>query len=105
MAEARQVAGLKLAVKPDGKIEIDWSSGKKSKLRSTALLMLQIWGYEYIIRIFLSFTAEAALWLIFNSGARSLKRKWAISINAFKTLVYPFQVIVLELLFKTLKIG
>ena len=27
MAEARQVAGLKLAVKPDGKIEIDWSSG------------------------------------------------------------------------------
>ena len=28
MAEARQVAGLKLAVKPDGKIEIDWSSGK-----------------------------------------------------------------------------
>ena len=37
MAEARQVAGLKLAVKPDGKIEIDWSSGKKSKLRSSAL--------------------------------------------------------------------
>ena len=27
MAEARQVAGFKLAVKPDGKIEIDWSSG------------------------------------------------------------------------------
>ena len=47
----------------------------------------------------LSFTAEAALWLIFNSGARSLKRKWAISINAFKTLVYPFQVIDLESLF------
>ena len=39
MAEARQVAGLKLAVKPDGKIEIDWSSGKKLKLRSSALLM------------------------------------------------------------------
>ena len=45
------------------------------------------------------FSAEAALWLIFNSGARSLKRKWAISINAFKTLVYPFQVIDLESLF------
>ena len=28
MAEARQLAGFKLAVKPDGKIEIDWSSGK-----------------------------------------------------------------------------
>ena len=28
MAEARQAVGLKLAVKPDGKIEIDWSSGK-----------------------------------------------------------------------------
>ena len=27
MAEARQLAGFKLAVKPDGKIEIDWSSG------------------------------------------------------------------------------
>ena len=27
MAEARQAVGLKLAVAPDGKIEIDWSSG------------------------------------------------------------------------------
>ena len=29
MAEARQAVGFKLAVKPDGKIEIDWSSGRK----------------------------------------------------------------------------
>ena len=28
MAEARQAVGFNLAVKPDGKIEIDWSSGK-----------------------------------------------------------------------------
>ena len=27
MAEARQAVGFNLAVKPDGKIEIDWSSG------------------------------------------------------------------------------
>ena len=39
MAEARQVAGLKLAVKPDGKIEIDWSSGKNIEFSSLALLM------------------------------------------------------------------
>ena len=40
MAEARQVAGLKLAVKPDGKIEIDWSSGKNVQFNSIALLIL-----------------------------------------------------------------
>ena len=39
MAEARQVAGLKLAVKPDGKIEIDWSSGKNIKDCYLTLLM------------------------------------------------------------------
>ena len=27
MAEARQAVGLKLQIQPDGKIEIDWSSG------------------------------------------------------------------------------
>ena len=32
MAEARQAVGFKLAVKPDGKIEIDWSSGRKIKM-------------------------------------------------------------------------
>ena len=40
MAEARQVAGLKLAVKPDGKIEIDWSSGKNIK---HSHLILSMW--------------------------------------------------------------
>ena len=29
MAEARQAVGLKLQVQPDGKIEIDWSSGNR----------------------------------------------------------------------------
>ena len=32
MAEARQLAGFKLAVKPDGKIEIDWSSGNSENI-------------------------------------------------------------------------
>ena len=32
MAEARQLAGFKLAVKPDGKIEIDWSSGNSKNI-------------------------------------------------------------------------
>ena len=41
MAEARQVAGLKLAVKPDGKIEIDWSSGENMKDSYLKLLMLR----------------------------------------------------------------
>ena len=33
MAEARQLAGFKLAVKPDGKIEIDWSSGNSENVK------------------------------------------------------------------------
>ena len=39
MAEARQVAGLKLAVKPDGKIEIDWSSGTNIEFSCLALFL------------------------------------------------------------------
>ena len=38
MAEARQLAGFKLAVKPDGKIEIDWSSGNSEHENTLTIL-------------------------------------------------------------------
>ena len=52
MAEARQAVGFKLAVKPDGKIEIDWSSGRKYSRHVVRVELLAV-GSRYDNLIFI----------------------------------------------------